>query len=88
MNVRNLKSIDDTEWVEVKKQNGKSIAEVMQLNEKFVPVVTGMGLRDALYLLESSGMKVKVQGKGLVKKQSVEAGSILQKGQEIIIELS
>ncbi len=88
MNVRNLKSIDDTEWVEVKKQKGKSIAEVMQLNEKFVPDVTGMGLRDALYLLESSGMKVKVQGKGLVKKQSVEAGSILQKGQEIIIELS
>ena len=32
-----------------------------------VPDVTGMGLKDAVYMLENNGMNVEVQGKGRVK---------------------
>jgi cell division protein FtsI (penicillin-binding protein 3) len=53
-----------------------------------VPNVLGMGLRDALYLLESQGLQVKPVGRGAVVKQSIQPGAKLQKGQQIIIELS
>lgn len=53
-----------------------------------VPNVTGMGLRDAIYLLEGQGMMVKPIGRGSVIKQSIQPGTKLQRGQQIIIELS
>jgi cell division protein FtsI (penicillin-binding protein 3) len=46
-----------------------------------------MGLRDAIYILENQGLQVKPQGRGAVIKQSLNAGSKVQKGQQIIIEL-
>jgi cell division protein FtsI (penicillin-binding protein 3) len=55
--------------------------------EDAVPNVIGMGLRDAIYLLESQGLTVKPIGRGAVKKQSISAGAKIQKGQQIIIEL-
>lgn len=53
-----------------------------------IPDVTGMGLRDALQLLETSGLQVKVLGRGTVNKQSLQAGEKIQKGKWITIELS
>ncbi|CAN5579464.1 penicillin-binding protein [soil metagenome] len=52
-----------------------------------VPNVVGMGLRDALYLLESQGMEVSPVGRGTVIKQSISSGTKLVRGQRIIIEL-
>ncbi len=52
-----------------------------------VPNVVGMGLRDAMYLLEGQGLQVKPVGRGAVIHQSINPGSSLQKGQQIIIEL-
>jgi cell division protein FtsI (penicillin-binding protein 3) len=40
-----------------------------------VPDVTGMSLRDALYVLENKGIKVVYQGKGRVKGQSISPGT-------------
>lgn len=53
-----------------------------------VPDVRGMGLKDALYLLENAGLKVTIQGKGKVTSQSVDPGKSLQKGSTIAIQLS
>jgi cell division protein FtsI (penicillin-binding protein 3) len=53
-----------------------------------VPDVTGMGLRDALYLLESSGLQVEVHGTGFVRTQSIAPGTKAAKGQYIILQLS
>lgn len=52
-----------------------------------VPDVSGMGARDAVYLLESRGLKVRINGVGLVKKQSIAPNTQIKKGQTIIIEL-
>jgi cell division protein FtsI (penicillin-binding protein 3) len=52
-----------------------------------VPAVTGMGLSDALFTLGNAGYKVAVHGSGVVKGQSVAAGSLIPKGSKIIIEL-
>lgn len=45
-----------------------------------VPNVVGMGARDAVYLLESKGLKVKLEGRGSVKKQSIAPGGRIAKG--------
>ncbi len=52
-----------------------------------VPGVAGMGLSDALYVLGNAGYKVSVHGSGIVKEQSVTAGSLIPKGSKITIEL-
>ncbi len=53
-----------------------------------MPEVLGMGLKDALYLLENMQLKVQVRGKGKVKTQSVPAGIAIAKNQLVTIELN
>ncbi len=52
-----------------------------------VPSVVGMGLKDAIYLLETSGLKVRTTGRGRVKSQSIASGIALQKGAIIYLVL-
>ncbi len=52
------------------------------------PDVTGMGLKDAVYLLENKGLKINIQGKGKVINQSMAAGTIFTKGQKISLFLN
>jgi cell division protein FtsI (penicillin-binding protein 3) len=47
-----------------------------------------MGLKDALYMLETSGWKVSVVGKGRVVNQSVAAGMYAQKNKPIVLYLN
>ena len=56
--------------------------------EGLVPDVTGMGMKDALYLLENAGLHVQFRGRGKVKSQSLKIGSNVSRGQTIILELS
>ena len=53
-----------------------------------MPNVTGLGMKDALYLLENAGLTVTAIGKGSVKKQSLPVGMKFSKGTHITIELS
>jgi len=52
-----------------------------------MPDVRGMGLKDALYLLENLGLKVMMKGRGKVQTQSIVAGTPLTKGTPVTIEL-
>jgi cell division protein FtsI (penicillin-binding protein 3) len=53
-----------------------------------VPNVMGMGLKDALYILENRGLHVRVTGSGMVRKQSLQPGSRCFRGSTIWIELN
>jgi cell division protein FtsI (penicillin-binding protein 3) len=46
-----------------------------------------MGLKDALYLLEKEGLRVIVNGKGSVAKQSIAPGTLISKGLPVVIDL-
>ena len=52
-----------------------------------IPDVTGLGIRDAVSILEPLGLKVKVHGQGRVVKQSIPTGEKAIKGQNITLEL-
>ncbi len=56
-----------------------------KLPSNTMPDVVGMGARDAVYLLETSGLKVKIHGTGRVKSQSIAQGSALR--ENMICEL-
>jgi cell division protein FtsI (penicillin-binding protein 3) len=58
-----------------------------EINEKKVPRVIGMGAKDAVFLLESLGLKVHITGMGKVKSQSIPAGNSLIKGKTIQLRL-
>jgi cell division protein FtsI (penicillin-binding protein 3) len=51
------------------------------------PNVIGMGLKDAVYLLENTGLNVTIKGRGRVFNQSVPAGTAFKKGQVINLTL-
>jgi cell division protein FtsI (penicillin-binding protein 3) len=58
------------------------VAEKVQLQindteKSVVPDVSGMPLRDALFVLENKGLKVNYTGKGRVLEQSMTPGSKL-----------
>jgi len=52
------------------------------------PNVVGMGLKDAVYLLENSGLKVTASGRGRVVNQSIAAATNFKKGQTISLLLN
>ena len=67
--------------------NPVSLEEEKKQDPKRVPNVVGMGAKDAVYLLESAGLKVQLSGIGKVKSQSIPAGNTLQKGKTIQLRL-
>jgi len=77
----------DADWVVTSTQKDAVTIAPRIIKENLVPNVVGMGLRDAIYLLENQGLRVKIEGSGMVKTQSIEAGSRILEGQEIQIEL-
>jgi cell division protein FtsI (penicillin-binding protein 3) len=79
------KTVDNSEWVYHKKHNDKIILAQLNHKKSSLPNVMGMGLKDALYLLENAGYVVKVKGYGVVQKQYLISSEIKNK---VCIELS
>ena len=52
-----------------------------------MPNVVGMGLKDALYILESRGLEVHFTGSGTVRRQSIAAGGQIPKGGSVTLTL-
>lgn len=67
----------------------RSAADLKRVTQskKLVPNVRGMGAKDAVYLLESHGLRVRITGMGKVREQSIAAGSTLHRGQTITLTL-
>lgn len=71
-------------------ENNKTVATVKKEgtpSKAFVPNVSGMGARDAVYMLESRGVKVAVVGCGKVKKQSIAPNTKIKRGMHIVLEM-
>lgn len=78
-----------TNWVSASVNDQQQVAlEPVRQAKGAVPNVTGMGLKDALYLLENAGLRVEIRGAGKVTTQSIPGGTKIGKDQKIIIELS
>ena len=65
---------------------GISLKELPQV-ENLVPNVVGMGAKDAVFALESCGLRVSLTGNGRVVSQSIKNGSRVVQGQTVSITL-
>ncbi|MCK5694413.1 MAG: PASTA domain-containing protein, partial [Bacteroidales bacterium] len=79
---------DENLWVSTKSTAEGVISSSRIVASQLVPNVVDMGLKDAVYLLESRGLKVHADGRGTVRGQSQVAGSIIRKGTVVKLNMS
>jgi cell division protein FtsI (penicillin-binding protein 3) len=65
----------------------KIIFKAAAVKSGLLPDLTGMGARDAVFLLENLGFKVQLQGRGAVVQQLPVPGTRMKKGSQVIIQL-
>jgi cell division protein FtsI (penicillin-binding protein 3) len=74
---------EKVEWVIPTKTDSLVKMNQKKIIQGIVPNVVGMGVKDAMYILENAGMTVRISGSGKVQKQSLQVGSRILKGSEI-----
>lgn len=88
MELEGWQDVRGTDWVMTASNESEHVVlKPRRINYSTVPNARGMGLKDALYVLENSGLKVGVVGTGMVQKQSLSPGSEVPRGTYIQIEL-
>lgn len=88
MNVSYTDSSAQNTWSNVYARNQQAVMKANSVRQQVMPNVRGMGLKDAVYLLENMGVKIAVRGKGKIISQSVAPGTTLAKGITVMLELS
>ena len=75
-------------WGHATRGNGHiALTRQAKTQANVMPDVTGMGARDAVFLIESRGVKTKLYGRGKVTQQSIAAGHTISKGMVCILTL-
>lgn len=88
MDIDGWGDVSETDWVVTASNAGENIVvKPRKIDFTTVPNVGGMGLRDALFVLENSGLKVGIVGAGMVQSQSLQPGHDVPRGSYIHIEL-
>lgn len=73
--------------VAVHNQKEVSLKRQPVMRADLIPNVLGMGARDAVYMLETRGVRVKLNGRGKVTEQSLPAGHKIAKGDVCTLRL-
>ncbi len=81
-------SAHDRKWASVYRENNQPTVSAKNEEQKQVPDVKGMGLEDALFLLESRDIRVATKGTGKVKQQSISPGTMVSKNQKLTLDLN
>ncbi len=75
-------------WRSINMYDNKIIVSAVNTQATVMPRVVGLGLKDAVYMLENYGLKVTAGGRGKVIYQSLQEGTTFTKGQSINIQLN
>ncbi len=87
LSIKYSDSVQQNYWSSVHNSNYKPMIKGIPVRSQVMPDVKGMGLKDALYLLENIGVKVIINGRGRIVGQSIQAGTALSKGLTVYIQL-
>ena len=87
LDVRYRRTADD-DWVATHESGDTIRLSGVKIQPGLVPDVRGMSLRDAIYLLENTGLRVKYSGKGRVLRQSPEHGARYNEGMVVSLEMN
>lgn len=79
---------DRTGWGRASVEQNSTVAiTAIDDNRSTMPNVMGMGLSDAIFLLENRGLKVAFTGSGKVVGQSIAAGAGIRRGDRVTLKL-
>ncbi|HZY24825.1 MAG TPA: penicillin-binding protein, partial [Bacteroidales bacterium] len=78
----------DDDWVATRESGDTVSLASVKIQKGLVPDVRGMSLRDAIYLLENSGLHVRYSGKGRVVRQSPEHGARYSDATVVSLEMN
>lgn len=78
---------DSNSWAQMQTSGNDVTFRPIETKPDRMPDLTGMGARDAVYAIESRGMRAKVRGYGRVKSQSLAAGSRIRRGGTVTIDM-
>lgn len=88
LDIDHYRESDLPEWAVITAERGDSLlVQHRTVPDKTIPSVIGMGLKDAIYLLENRGCRVKAQGVGKVRRQSLAPGTKSGGGQTCVLFL-
>lgn len=77
-----------SDWVLTTKLDSCVKLSNRNIAENLMPNVKGMGVKDAVFILENLGLSVELQGRGTILNQSVASGSRISKGDLVVLEMS
>ncbi|MCT4600753.1 MAG: transpeptidase family protein [Marinifilaceae bacterium] len=80
------RDIKDDSWIRVTSSKKYKFYK-KKISKYIMPNLTGLTLKDAIYILENMGMKVSYTGVGKVFSQSIIAGAKVKKGMFVKIDL-
>jgi len=89
LNLPQAQTTAQSEWVQTAVEENKMYYTAINMpdrSEKITPNLKGMGMRDAVYLAENAGLRVKCVGYGKVVTQSILAGTPTKNYSEITLE--
>ena len=74
-------------WGKAERKPSLVALQQAKVEKNVAPNVIGMGAKDAVYLLESQGLRVRLHGRGKVRSQSYPAGKQIAPGSECVLNL-
>lgn len=74
-------------WIRTTTTPDTVLIDELKMTENLIPNVRGMGAMDAIYLIESAGMRAQIEGIGVVKQMSAQPGTPVVKGAMIVLTL-
>jgi len=78
---------NSTDWVKTFAEKKRTRIEKIEVTKNVVPDLSGMGAKDAVFILENMGLNVRVQGRGKVVSQNLKPGTFVRKGNSVMINL-
>jgi cell division protein FtsI (penicillin-binding protein 3) len=78
----------DSDWVVTRKKDSLIDLANRYIEPGIMPNVTGMGVKDAIYILEKMGLNVKIKGRGSIREQSIKAGEPVEEGDMVILKMT
>ncbi|HRZ98540.1 MAG TPA: penicillin-binding transpeptidase domain-containing protein, partial [Paludibacter sp.] len=77
----------ETEWVQVQNSDKGNKVIPMSVHGNKIPNLCGMGAKDAMYIVNKLGLYAHMSGRGKVISQNLKPGSIISKGQHVVLIL-
>jgi len=75
-------------WVVTRKKDSMIDLSNRLIDAGVMPNVIGMGVKDAVYILENMGLNVEIRGRGSIQEQSIDPGTAIKKGEKVILTMT